>query len=302
MSLLHNLTYHLTINFIKIKGIKRVFQQSPLPLISLRKEDVHLPSKSYLKKNSAERFLVSDSTVTQLTPSDPNGYLIIHFHGGAFVSGPTKYHWNSLAKISKQTNAVAWLCDYPKAPEANWESIIHNVQCVYRRALGRYPADKIILLGDSVGGTLSLNIVQEALLQNDPLPKALFLLSPVVDLSLSNPDSLRLESKDPMLSIKGLKEAKQMIRASLPLDHENLSPLFSRVKGLPMSYWYIAEHDVTFPDQLLMVERLKRENIKFFHNVGEKMPHFWPILPVMTQSSEDLKRIIAQMRAEMDSI
>jgi hypothetical protein len=57
----------------------------------------------------------------------------------------------------------------------------------------------------------------------------------------------------------------------------------------------MAEHDITFPDQLLFSKELNREKIDTQINIGKEMPHIWPLLPVMKEAKIALNQIIANI-------
>lgn len=295
------LSYYLTNLVIRAKGVKRIFQTTPIPYQKLRRDDVKKPKSRFLKKHTSRTFAIKNSQITEIETSSFSDYLILFLHGGAFVSGPTIFHWNAIEQIVKMTKVTVWMCDYPKAPENDWTTLQDNIQSVYNEALNKFKPERIILLGDSAGGTLALNLTQRMQVSHpNLLPKALFLVSPVVDLTLSNPDILAVEKKDPMLGLEGVKHAKQLLQSPYTLDDPIVSPLFGRLTNLPDSYWYVAEYDITYPDQKLMLERLTRENIPHYVYFGEEMPHIWPYLPFMKQSKWALNDLIQNIKSIID--
>lgn len=286
-------TYYLTLWVIKIKGIKKSFSQIPIDYIKLRKDDVHNPKNKFFKQQSST-FSVLDTTVTEIRISDSSNQLLIYIHGGAFVSGPAQHHWDSLEKIAKKTKQIIWMCDYPKSPEYKIDTISHNIDSVYELALSKFKRAEISLMGDSVGGTLTVALTQRILKKRSSVPKKLLLISPVMDASLTNPKIDAIDKKDPMLSKKGVLSAKKMC-AGDNLKDENISPIYGNFDGFPKTLLFIAENDITFPDQQKLCKKLQSSGIENVIVIGSGMPHIWPLLPVMKESRIALDQIITEL-------
>lgn len=291
-----SITYYLTLLVIKLKGVKREFSKDPVNYEKLRKEDLHDPGPNKFLPNLMKQFQVSSTTVTELKPLIKNQYLIIYCHGGAFVYGPVQHHWDSAQKLVSKTGCSLWMADYPKAPEKKIPDITKDIELVYEKALENYNAKNIILFGDSVGGTLIVGLVQRLILNQKPLPQKLILLSPVVDATLENLAIEEVDSRDPILSKKGVLSAKKMCAGSYSLSDPLLSPINGSFKRFPETILFLAENDITYPDQQILVQKLKAAGVKFKTVTGEGMPHIWPILPVMKEAREAFSKIISEIK------
>jgi acetyl esterase/lipase len=290
-----SLTYYLTIFVIQLKGIKNIFSKSPIDYLKLRKIDVYFPTSKFYKTNKISTFQILKTTITQIENSEKMDKLLIYFHGGAFISGPAQHHWDSIEYISKKTNLDIWMCNYPKAPENQIEEISINMDQIYQTALSKYPSENIILMGDSAGGTLVIALTQRLILNKEKLPSKLILISPVLDATFKNEKILEIEKKDIMLSKKGVSSAISMCS-----EHSNdprISPINGEFNFFPKTYLYIAEHDITFPDQLIFSSKLNLENIDNEIYIGKEMPHIWPLLPVMKEAKTALHQIINNINA-----
>ncbi len=283
-----SLTYYLTVLAIKVKGVKKSFSKNPVDYLRLRKDNVPYPKGSFYKAENVILSHIGDTKVTEIKKSPDK--LLVFVHGGAFVSGPVQHHWDTVKKLSKRTNFSIWLCDYPKAPENKLSTINRNIDEVYRVARSRYK--EVVLIGDSVGGTLILTLTQRLLKKEEELPSKLILLSPVVDASFTNPDIHQVEPKDPMLAKVGVVSAKMMCIEDEDLKNKSVSPLYGSFAGFPQTHLFLAEYDISYPDQLLLYKELEKEKINMTILIGEKMPHIWPLLPIMKEASEALDKII----------
>jgi acetyl esterase/lipase len=288
-------TYYLTIFVIQLKGIKNIFSKSPIDYLKLRKIDVYSPNSKFYKTNKISTFQILKTAITQIENSEKSDKLLIYLHGGAFISGPAQHHWDSMEIISKKTNFNIWMCNYPKAPENKIEVISINIDQIYQTALSKYQSENIILMGDSAGGTLVIALTQRLILNKEKLPSKLILISPVIDATFKNEDIMAIDKKDVMLSQIGVSSAIRMCS-----EHSNdvrISPINGKFNFFPKTYLYIAEHDITFPDQLIFSSKLNLENIDNEIYIGKEMPHIWPLLPVMKEAKTALHQIINNINA-----
>ncbi len=290
-----SLSYYLLLLVLKLKGLKKDFSQDPIDYKSLRKGDVYAAPQASYDRSRLSSFKILESTITELKGDDTSNGLILFVHGGAFISGPTALHWDTVKKIVAKTGQTLWLCDYPKAPENQIEEIAKNIDLIYKRALETYSAQEITLLGDSVGGTLITALTQRLIQKNQELPNKLILVSPVMDASMSNLEIEEVDRRDPMLSKAGVLSAKKMCAGNLALKDPNISPIYGSFNSFPKTILFLAENDITYPDQLLVVQKLKAEGVDLEVILGEKMPHIWPFLPVMKEARVALYQLIDRL-------
>jgi len=292
-----SLTYYITLLVIKLKGIKKEFSKTPIDYKKIRKEDIYHPTKKSIRKNNTATFTISNTSITQIKKNSTSDKLLIYIHGGAFIAGPARHHWDTLQEILKQTNHTIWMCNYPKAPEHKILEISKNIDSVYTKALEKYSAGQIVLMGDSVGGTLITTLIQRLVKKNNPAPSKIILISPVMDASMSNPQIEDIDTMDPMLSKVGVLSAKKMCAGNVDLKNVMISPLYGSFDAFPHTILFIAENDITYPDQLLAVEKLKEANVTNEIIKGKHMPHIWPLLPVMQEAKVALKEIINKLNS-----
>lgn len=293
-----SLTYYLTLLAIKCKGLKKNFSQSPINYAALRKDDVHVPKSTFFKTRSSS-FVVAGTSITEIKSSSDPSKLLIFLHGGAFVSGPSQHHWDSIEKIAKSTAHTIWLCNYPKAPEHKISEISDNIDVVYQFAAGKFNLADISLIGDSVGATLTVSLVQRLIKNGIGLPSILLLISPVMDATMENPEIQKIERKDSMLARKGVLSAKQMCSDDGNLKNTLISPLFGSFTGFPTTFLFLAENDITYPDQVLLSFELKKAKVEHTIIFGAGMPHIWPLLPVMKESKAALHKVIAILNQQI---
>ncbi|CAM1371015.1 Esterase [Tenacibaculum soleae] len=256
---------------------------------------MHHPKTSSFKNKKTRSFKISKTSITEIKSVKTLDKLVLFIHGGAFISGPAKHHWDTLREIAKHTNLTIWMCNYPKAPEHKITEISNNIDAVYQQALKKYKGKQITLIGDSVGGTLVTTLTQRLIKNNDELPNKIILISPVMDATMSNKTIAIVDKKDQMLSQKGVLSAKKMCVGNVDLKNEIISPLNGSFNQFPKTILFLAENDITYPDQQLAVQKMKKSNVEVEVVFGDKMPHIWPLLPVMKEAKKALSELIKRL-------
>ncbi|RAU83453.1 alpha/beta hydrolase [Pontibacter arcticus] len=294
-----SLTYYITLSILKLKGIKNDFSKDPIDFGKIRKADVKHPTGKILKQNQVRTFQIATTLITELKQKNTSGELLLFIPGGAFISGPANHHWDTLHQIIKQTNHTGWMCDYPKAPEHKILEISHNIDLVYEAALKIYPSKQITLIGDSAGGTLIAALTQRLIRDKIALPKQLILVSPVMHATMSNTQIKEIEPVDPMLSRTGVFSAKKMCADNGNTEHPMISPLNLGFDGFPRTILFLAENDITYPDQLLFIQKLQEAKVEVKTYIGSNMPHIWPLLPVMKEAKVALSKLINHLKTNL---
>jgi acetyl esterase/lipase len=146
-------------------------------------------------------------------------------------------------------------------------------------------------MGDSAGGNLILTLTQRLIKKAQPLPRRLIAICPAFDGSLTNPEIDAVDPFDCMLSKKGVKSAKEMCQGEVDFKDPILSPLYGSFKGFPPVNLFMAEYDILYPDQKLGREKMKAAGVDLTVTIGKKMPHVWPLLPLMKEATKALKEI-----------
>lgn len=288
----YSITYYLTILVLRLKGIKKLFSEDPVNYLKVRKEDIYTPKKKQFKAFEVSNTTILDTEVTKIKSKKNSKELLLFVHGGAFISGPAQHHWDSIHEMLKQTNYNGWMCNYPKAPENKISEISQNIDALYEQALKEYSPNQITLIGDSVGATLIIALIQRLILKEQNTPKQLILVTPVMDASMSNPDIEKYDRIDPMLSRRGILSSKKMCVENNDLNDERISPINGSFNGFPKTFFFAGENDIMYPDQLLAIDKMKNSVLEFKVIKGEGMPHIWPLLPVMKEARFALNQII----------
>ncbi len=205
---------------------------------------------------------------------------VFYFHGGAYINQPNAQQLTMAARTAKETGCEVVLMVYPKEPVYDCETAYESCVAYYRSYLENNDCGKRVFLGDSAGGGLALGL---ALVLRDlgiPGPEELILISPWVDLTMTNREMEDYLEHDPMLGIRGTRRMAEVWANGLELTDPRVSPLYGDLSGLGRVTLTAGTWEVLYPDILLLADKLQEAGADLDLTVGERMIHCWPICPI----------------------
>ena len=211
---------------------------------------------------------------------DPERY-ILYIHGGAYVLGIQSVYWKFLSDITDQTNAEMVVACYPLAPESDWQSSYDWMMKIYEDLAVRTDTKNITIMGDSAGAGFTLGFTQMLRDTGKDLPGKLVLLSPWLDVTMTDPMQPAIERKDRILGIAGLKAAGEWWAGeSGQTDSSPVSPLFGDISGLPHISVFTGTFDILWPDARKLKEKAEKSGIELDYHEYPAMQHVWMLFPI----------------------
>lgn len=206
---------------------------------------------------------------------------IIFLHGGAYIFEATRHHRRLAKNIVKKSFCRMTLVDYPLAPEHHYKQTISALNSTYENLTRLYPEDHFILMGDSAGGGLAMAFTQKLIKDKHPKPPVkLVLLSPWLDLSLSNPNIKNQENRDHILSITMLKNAALKYSNGDNKNQYLLSPINGDLKNLPETIVFYGTEELFYPDCKKLKSMTDSCENKMIFKEYQHMQHDWAIFPI----------------------
>ncbi len=200
---------------------------------------------------------VLDRIVYRVTPrTSGSRWHVVYLHGGSFVNELLGAHWDIITSLIRATGCSVTVPIYPLAPEHDHRATFELLDRVYADLIVQYEPARIVLAGDSAGGNLSLVHALRCRDRGQPLPAHLILLSPWVDLTMTNPEAAALEPRDPMLYVSHLIETGRWWAGTEDPRRPHLSPVYADLKSLPPVHIYQGTEDVLCPDARLLRDRI----------------------------------------------
>ena len=147
-----------------------------------------------IRGKKREKLRVMMSNIKQKLSSQENHFkdefkgVIIHIHGGGFVSMSSSSHRNYLNLWAKSLNMVIFSIDYRLAPENQYPDALDDVWQAYNwiinysESILSIPLDRIVLTGDSAGGNISMALTLRLIKEGVRLPDGVLLSYPALNL------------------------------------------------------------------------------------------------------------------------
>lgn len=201
----------------------------------------------------------------------PHRPLLLDFHGGALVFGSGEVAALMGAERATITGMTTWAVDYRMPPLHPYPAALDDAFAVYSAALQVRAARDIVVLGLSAGGNLAAALMLRIKDAGLPMPGALVLLSPEVDLTESGDSFHTLADADNMLSSTMLMN--RLYAAGADLADPFLSPLFGDLTGLPPTFLQSGTRDLFLSNTVRMHRRLRSSGVDAELHVFEAMPH-----------------------------
>ena len=205
---------------------------------------------------------------------------VFYFPGGAYINPPNAQQTTMAARTAKETGSEVVLMVYPREPVYDCETAYRLCTDYYLNYIENNDCGKIVFMGDSAGGGLALGLAQVIRDMGEKGPEELVLISPWVDVTMSNPEMEEYLKKDPMLGIDGLRRMGEVWAGDLPVTDPRVSPIYGDLSGLCHVTLTTGTWEVLCPDTMLLAEKFREAGTECGLIVGERMIHCYPICPV----------------------
>lgn len=216
--------------------------------------------------------------------------VILYFHGGAYVAEATTLHWDFLEKLANDTKSTIVMPDYPLTPKYTYKDVFNMVEPLYKEIISKVDVKNLVMMGDSAGGGITLALAEKISQNNIQLPSKTILISPWLDVTLTNEKIKEVQKND-----KDLNKEKLLIAGiSYARDEEGMkSYLVNPING-PLSKQknviiYTGTYDILNLDTHLLQEKAKKEGIDIQIKEYEQAPHIWIINNINKQDELQLK-------------
>jgi epsilon-lactone hydrolase len=266
-------------------------QMPPAPGLSVHA--MHIP-------NAAEGTMAAELLSTPQL-ADPRK-LIIYYHAGGFVFGSLNSHRALCSYLAQFSGSQVLNVDYRLAPENAAPAAHDDALAAYEWALANgYAASAIALAGDSAGGNLALSTAVRARDLGMPLPAAIAVMSPALDMA-SDGESHRTVD-DPFITRELMGFFNAMYVPGGDVRSPTVTPFYSAdLKGLPPVQLQVGSRERLRDDAVTMAARLKAAGVDADCTVWDGMVHCWQLFaPVLDEALESLAKagsfIAAHQRA-----
>ena len=210
--------------------------------------------------------------------------VVLFVHGGAFVKEMSRHHERFIRRLGRKMKGDIIAPVYPLAPEHTASDVTEPLVALYEELQGEAAriGVPLMVIGDSAGGTIAANLMTALSERGIALPDELVLISPAIDMTLSNPAIKDYEAADPMLALPGLKVMGETWLGEADPRSSAVNPMAadpSVFAGTDVTL-YTGTREIFFPDIELFAERLKDAGVSITLHVGEDLNHDYPLFPI----------------------
>jgi monoterpene epsilon-lactone hydrolase len=207
-------------------------------------------------------------------PGTNSEMIAFHCHGGAFVSTPLdEYHFYA-EMIARHTGCAVVMPDYRLAPEHLFPAAHEDCFDAYCGLLASgIDAGRIVVLGESCGGSLAMGMLLRLRNENIALPAAFVSLTGWFDLSVAGP---QVNGVDPFLNAQWVRNrGLDYTNGQVPPKDPMLSPCYADLTGLPPMYLQVGEFDTVREGALLLASQALRAGVEVRLESWPGMIHGW---------------------------
>lgn len=233
----------------------------------------------------------------RITAGSASSGTILYVHGGAYVAGSPRSHRPLGVALALATGAAVLMLDYRLAPEHVFPAAVDDVAT----ALSHLATGPVVLAGDSAGGGAALAAATRLAAGGHPLPRAIALISPWLDLELTGASHRDRAAADPFLTSAGLAADAATYLAGTDPRHPEASPLGAALAGLPPLLIQVGSDEILFDDAQALAVAARAAGVGVQLSVAETMFHVWHAFAgVLPQADAAIAELADFLRAALN--
>lgn len=279
------------------RTVSRIPIPSVVSLPALREARRALPPGDVQKRHGVEVEMIGRTRCVWLDGHRADQGVIVHLHGGAFVSGPFAADWAWLSRQAEARGCAALMVDYRTAPDHQHPIALDDTEAVLDAlaADGRLAAAPWVLSGQHAGGGLALTVAHRLREREDvPAPAAVVAVSPWLDMELANAGITETTGHaDPVHERRLLRDAARSYAGRTDLADPLLSPLHAQLTGLPPVHLSVGTKDLFLSEVRIVRLQLEEEGVAVtYREVAGKLGLQW-----FPRRGEDIDRLHREQAA-----
>ena len=212
---------------------------------------------------------------------------LLYIHGGGFAYKGYFKHYRLCRRYALEGNCKVVYVDYRLLPKYKFPCAVHDCYEAYKWIINTLGITNIIVGGDSAGGCLSCDVVRNAYLDKNILPRLVLLLYPGLD-KRSNTKSMIELYDSPIWDRKSNIKMWELYLG----DSHYLSPCeIDDVSYFPKTYVEVCEFDCLKDEGINFYNKLKDSGVDAILNETKGTIHGFDIKPCKTTEDAISKRI-----------
>ena len=215
--------------------------------------------------------------------------VVLYLHGGGYTCGSLEYAKGFAATLADECGVRVFCAAYRLAPENRYPAALEDALEAYDYLLKKgYPANQILLCGESAGGGLIYALCLKLKSLRRALPCGLIGISPWTDLTQSGESYQTNLEADPSIT-KELLDFYAKCYTDTP-EAPFCSPLFGDLRGFPPSLLFVGGDEVMLDDTRRLDARLRKSGCESRMIVAPERWHAY-VLYYLSENMSDFDTI-----------
>ena len=208
-------------------------------------------------------------------------HIILYCHGGGYTSGNLGYSRVLSSKLAHVTGYDVLSFEYRLAPEHPYPAAVEDAMRAWDYLMYQgYGAENVTVAGDSAGGNLALVLCRRLKAAGRRMPRALLLMSPWTDMSMSGASYRERVESDPMLTPEYIEAVRRAYAGGRDLHDPDLSPLLGDLGSFPPTLIQVGDHEILYSDSASLAAALRAAHVPCRLEVSEGMWHVFQMFPI----------------------
>jgi acetyl esterase/lipase len=227
--------------------------------------------------------------------------ILLGLHAGGWVFSPGESGLHEPIVVAGLTGIRVVAVDYRLLPQYPFPAALDDAMNVWKEVTKWTAPHNIGLFGSSVGGNMTLSLVQRAKREGLPLPGAVLASSPYSDLSKTGDTYYSNDGVDREIRYDGFWESVTRLYAGgMDLKDPRLSPVYGDFTGFPPTALVTGTRDLYLSNTVRVHQRLLKANVPTELYVEEGESHMG-FLGAILEGAPEGKELYSHLARFFDS-
>lgn len=202
-------------------------------------------------------------------------HILLHLHGGVRVLNPGEAGTREAILMAGLGGFKSISVDYRMPPDFPFPAALDDAVAVYRELLRSIEPKSLGVYGTSAGGSLTLTTLLRAKMEGLPMPAAIALGTPTVDLSRTGDSLFTNCFVDNVLGTQDgfIRETAILYANGRDLKDPLLSPIYGDVSGFPPAILTTGTRDLYLSNTVRMHRKLRAAGVEAVLQAWEGQSH-----------------------------
>jgi acetyl esterase/lipase len=211
-----------------------------------------------------------------LIPENSKQQIILYFHGGGYVSCSAATHRPITSALARLCQMKVFALDYRLAPEHRYPAALDDALEAYRWLLREgFPANRIVLAGDSAGGGLILSLLLRLRDEKLKLPACAVCFSAWADLAGTGASVQSNDNRCALFHPPNIGEFAAAYLGDASPFNIYASPVFAEFGGMPPTLLQVGSTELLLDDARRVHEKIQKAGGASELEIYEDVPHDW---------------------------